>query len=61
MSCGILCATSDIHGPSVELGKLFLKHTNVLECPGQKVSYAESMIDISGREFGSLVGMPAWD
>jgi hypothetical protein len=39
-----------------ELGKLFLKHTNVLECPGQKVSYAESMIDISGREFGVKFG-----
>ena len=23
------------------------------KCPGQKVSYAETMIDISGREFGS--------
>ena len=27
---------------------------------GQKVSYAECMIDISGREFGIKLGHPAW-
>ena len=37
-----------------ELGKLFLKHTR---CPEQKVSFAEAMIGIYGREFGIKLGL----
>jgi hypothetical protein len=37
-----------------ELGKLFFK---AHKCPGQEVSYAETMIDISGREFGIKLGL----
>ena len=41
-----------------ELGKLFFK---AHKCPGQEVSYAETMIDISGREscikLGLLLGI----
>ena len=41
-----------MHGPSGTRQVVVTAH----KCPGQKVSYAESMIDISGREFGIKLG-----